>query len=555
MTFLSRLKDIDCYSIAPQIYLNGRKQKTSLLGFGLTIFTFICYFCIFVYFLAKMLDPSNVNVVTYTEYSTRYLSFNLTHENTYFAFGVEDPDTYDYFIDDSIYYLKALFKRGVRNEKTGVFEWNVTELEIEPCNINNFGEEYKSLFQKKPLNQMHCIKNMTEILEGHFSQDQYSFFMVQIFECKNTTENNNKCKPKDNIDKYLNGTFISILFESVSVDPKDYEHPGQPVVENIYTTFSKTFHKEIHIYLKIIDIISDKGIIFTSNKRQSVIQADSFQDMFTNIPKDSMCDITIKLSDKFEQMKRTYSKLQEVLANLGGFIKVISAVVYFISLAPIETVYEKSIINKLYTFSYKQNTTRQSNIFTKDSNHMNELKDTSCTRKELMNNYISSGSKVRDYIGTSKILPLELTDSIRKKITFEEKHKLFSKLKLSKTEIWLMKLCQGKYNSRKNVYLFNEGSFLFKEKMDLISLFRLFVGFELIKVLLFNQNQLTILNYEHKPILFFEPSKINNYQTQFQPVIKKDEVKKAYQKIREQYELDQSMKINKKIVDNSYLFY
>ena len=91
--------------------------------------------------------------------------------------------------------------------------------------------------------------------------------------------------------------------------------------------------------------------------------------------------------------------------------------------------------------------------------------------------------------------------------------------------------------------------------MDLISLFRLFVGFELIKVLLFNQNQLTILNYEHKPILFFEPSKINNYQTQFQPVIKKDEVKKAYQKIREQYELDQSMKINKKIVDNSYLFY
>ena len=227
-------------------------------------------------------------------------------------------------------------------------------------------------------------------------------------------------------------------------------------------------------------------------------------------------------------MKRTYSKLQEVLANLGGFIKVISAVVYFISLAPIETVYEKSIINKLYTFSYKQNTTRQSNIFTKDSNHMNELKDTSCTRKELMNNYISSGSKVRDYIGTSKILPLELTDSMRKKITFEEKHKIFSKLKLSKTEIWLMKLCQGKYNSRKNVYLFNEGSFLFKEKMDLISLFRLFVGFELIKVLLFNQNQLTILNYEHKPILFFEPSKINNYQTQFQPVIKKDEVKKAY---------------------------
>ena len=555
MTFISRLKDIDCYSVSPQIYLNGKKQKTTLLGFGLTIFTFTCYFGIFIYFLAKMLDPSNVNVVTYTEYSTRFLSFDLTNENTYFAFGVEDPETYNYFIDESIYYLKALFKKGVRNETTGEFEWNVTELEIEPCNINNFGEEYKTLFQKKPLDKMYCIKNMTAKLEGHFSQDQYSFFMVQIYECKNTTENNNKCKPKDNIDKYLNGTFISILFESVSVDPKDYEHPGQPVVENIYTTFSKTFHKEIHIYLKIIDIISDKGIFFTSNKKQSVIQADSFQDMFTNIPKDSMCDITIKLTDKFEQMKRTYSKIQEVLANLGGFIKVISGVVYFISLAPIETLYEKSIINKLYTFSYKQNTTRQSNVFTKESINMNDLKDTSCTRKDLMNNYMTSTSKVKDYIGTSKILPLELTDSMRRKLALEDKKKIFSKIKLSKSEIWLMKLCGEKYNSRKNVYLFNEGSFLFKEKMDLISLFRLFVSFELIKVLIFNQHQLTVLNYEHRPTLFFEASRINNFKNQYKPVIKKDEVKKAYQKIKEQYELEQSMKINQKIIDNSYLFY
>ena len=44
---------------------------------------------------------------------------------------------------------------------------------------------------------------MNETLQGHFSTGNYSYYFIQLFPCKNTTENNNHCKPREEIDIYL----------------------------------------------------------------------------------------------------------------------------------------------------------------------------------------------------------------------------------------------------------------------------------------------------------------------------------------------------------------
>ena len=43
-------------------------------------------------------------------------SINLTNNNFYVGFGLEHPETYNPFIDKSIYYAKAFFKEGKRYE-------------------------------------------------------------------------------------------------------------------------------------------------------------------------------------------------------------------------------------------------------------------------------------------------------------------------------------------------------------------------------------------------------------------------------------------------------
>ena len=119
----------------------------------------------------------------------------VTHENFYLAFALEDPNSYDPFINEGVYYLKAAFKRA--EMKGEQFEWEVVPLEVEKCNLNKFGKNYQSLYKNIDLDNYYCFKDINGFnLEGHFSYLQYSFFYIEFFPCVNKSdipeENNSK---------------------------------------------------------------------------------------------------------------------------------------------------------------------------------------------------------------------------------------------------------------------------------------------------------------------------------------------------------------------------
>ena len=51
----------------------------------------------------------------------------------FIGFTLENQETYDIFIDESIYYPKVYYKKAVRHVKN--WEWFVKELELEKCQI------------------------------------------------------------------------------------------------------------------------------------------------------------------------------------------------------------------------------------------------------------------------------------------------------------------------------------------------------------------------------------------------------------------------------------
>ena len=112
-------------------------------------------------------------------YSAEPPSIKVTNENFYGGFALEDPITYDVFIDEGIYIPKAYFKRAER--KGDKFDWQVKELELEPCKLEKFGSIYQNIFKAKNLKNNYCFKDMDFVLEGHFSYDMYSFFLHSIF--------------------------------------------------------------------------------------------------------------------------------------------------------------------------------------------------------------------------------------------------------------------------------------------------------------------------------------------------------------------------------------
>ena len=351
------LKTVDMFGKDPELYYKGNQKKTSWVGRIFSISFIIIYFIFFIYKLIRMLKKTDVSFYDTFTYAPEPPALKITKENFFAGFALEDPKTYDVFIDESIYIPKAYFKKGVN--KGDNFEWQVKEIELERCKLENFGSLYQEKFKTKPLHNLYCFKEMDFVLEGHFSYDIYSLFYIQFFPCVNTTEKKN-CKPLEVIDYYLKKTFISFQFQDIELTPNKYETPFRPRDTDLYTTIGKKIFKEIHAYFQLVDIQTDMDWIgfdeFENIKSEKYLKYD-YMEIMSNIMDDdifengdSFCDFTIKLSENVRTERRTYTKLIAILGNIGGLMEVVYTLFKMISSFSVNILYEISLVNNLFSF-------------------------------------------------------------------------------------------------------------------------------------------------------------------------------------------------------------
>ena len=330
--FCKLIRDYDKFGKEARLYYNGEEKKTTWFGNILSILYTLMYIFFLTYKLFRMLKKEDVSFYETNSYKEKPPSIQLSQNNFYGGFGLEIPDTYDPFIDETIYFPKAYFKQGIRNGEE--WNWTIKELELEKCNISKFGKFYQDKFNTNALNNLYCFKNMNETLYGHFSYDNYSLLFIQLYPCINTTENNNHCKSPDEIDHYLKGkgTFICMEFEDVELTPNNYSYPVRARNQDIYFTVGKILFKEVHIFYQIVEIETDLEIIgideWEKLKIQEFLKYHSNYQM-TNIIENNIyetgepfCDITIKLYDQSLIQRRPYTKLIAIWEDVGGFMEV-----------------------------------------------------------------------------------------------------------------------------------------------------------------------------------------------------------------------------------------
>ena len=244
------MKEIDMFGKEPEFYYKKSTKKTTWIGTILSFIFVLIYFGIFLYKCMRMLKKVDVTFYDTFIYAPLPPQVPITHDNFYIAFALQDPTTYDSFIDEGVYIPKAYFKRG--EIKDNAFEWKEVPLEIERCKREKFGNSYQEVFANVDLTNRYCLKDINNfILEGHFSYLLYSFFYIEFYPCVNTSTSKN-CKPLETIDYYLKNTFISFEIENIELTPKDYKHPTRPRNVDVCTTVGKKLFQEIHVFLKLL---------------------------------------------------------------------------------------------------------------------------------------------------------------------------------------------------------------------------------------------------------------------------------------------------------------
>ena len=143
--------NFDIYSSSPNFYFKNHDRINTCFGTFLTATYIIVSLTLFVYETITIIQRQNFKVYDSTIYGQEMPIIDLNSSSLYFAFGLEDPQSMNRFVDDSIYTTRIVFvdKAKINDELVTVYQEN---LDFERCNVNNFGEDYQHLFLEGELN-------------------------------------------------------------------------------------------------------------------------------------------------------------------------------------------------------------------------------------------------------------------------------------------------------------------------------------------------------------------------------------------------------------------
>ena len=352
------LLDFDIYSRRISFFYKNKEKIGSSLGIFLTILYAVISITLFLFYFIRTIRKDEVTASDSTIYPTAIPSIDINNNIFYLAFGLEHPTKFFRFIDEKIYHPEVLYVERYKESGQSVKKVE-TILNIERCDVTKFGGEYQNLFQEEDIYNSYCLKDFNLTLKGGFKFDKMSFIKINIYPCVNSTENNNHCKPQNEIDFYLTSGYFSILAKDIGLNPFNYSFPTLPLVQDLYTVIDKSFRTEFIIHFGITEIDTDIGLFTTNIKKDIYLKyINNFHNIFLVEDDDylsgkEILTAQIRLQDNIYFQKRSYAKMSQVFSTTGGYMQVISTIFALISLLTKKISLEKKLLNSLFNFNIK----------------------------------------------------------------------------------------------------------------------------------------------------------------------------------------------------------
>ena len=349
------LTDFDLFGKVPELYYKGKSKKASTFGIILTIIYIILYIAFLIYKLIRMFK--RVDVTFYDSYTFQGLpSIKLTNNEFYGGFGMGG------IIDERMYWLYVTYVS--KWKENGHWVNKTIPLQTEVCRLEWFGPAYQKLFADKPLNKYYCIKDVSGmVLEGYSNLERFSYFNVKYFPCVGQTADGRECYNDTVKAQFFRVNSVELLIQSNDLNPEDYKNPVIRREVDMNSPVFKDLFQLIYSYLQIINIETDEDItglnFFTDTiRRQQYTRYENsfliaspllFGDVFEK-PLRPIADVTLQLHAKVLTQKRQYTQLIDVLGDVGGLMEILFTVFNMISSIVTEVLYDKSLVNNLFSF-------------------------------------------------------------------------------------------------------------------------------------------------------------------------------------------------------------
>ena len=203
---------------------------------------------------------------------------------------------------------------------------------------------------------------MDVVIQGHTTLDAYSYFLVNFHPCVNGVNGRTNCYPQSITSQYLASTGVSVKMQDIELTPQKYNSPIQVRTRELTAPVMDSLYNNIQAYFHIISMETDNDIIgfegITNNKIEKYFKYDvtfminsiNDKDKLPSITGEPICNIQLQLTEQMITINRTYTKLIEVLGDVGGLMEFVFSFFKILSIFMTEALYEKSLVNSLFSF-------------------------------------------------------------------------------------------------------------------------------------------------------------------------------------------------------------
>ena len=282
---------------------------------------------------------------------------NITlSEDLIIAFGVLDQQ-YNKLIDPKLFDIHANYE--VTTIHNGIFSNVITKLEQTECNLTNLPEYrrhgYEHEFFSNSLDRYYCFKqtvNKDKItLGGNFGSSFYGVMSFRVSRCNNQTNNNN-CYSNEIINDKIKLAWFEVFFLDHFIDINNFEQPIQTYSNSFYTTIEPKFTKSYWASFNGINMFSDHGILFETNNTFSAVkfEKDKFDVAENEGGLGDFIEFGLISSANNEVYYRSYLKIQDICAVIGGLLNGLNIVFGFVFGFIGQKLYNIELINNIFSF-------------------------------------------------------------------------------------------------------------------------------------------------------------------------------------------------------------
>lgn len=324
--FADALTSIDTFGINFNFHVNGSDKLKTGSGATITIIYVIILVGLFMGFGIDLYERKKPKVSLNTD-AKEHSVIKLSNKNFTYAFRLEN--IYGQKMDDkSKVYQEVGYLHYISDNGT----WKLMFLESLPvtnCSDLSYTTE-KEKYYNISLRDWNCINFDNLTFGGNWDGNFVYGLIIYTKQCTNNTDT--ICSSKEEIKKYISledepsALFYSDLSLEVYPRMQEIDSPLISKFVNRYEMLNLGLYKRKVQTYKITNMINDVGWFLPEIKNEDPIvssdfvQSDfSFKSLWTN---DILYTQFIYLGRKVDTYNRSYVKIQEVFASIGGFSKI-----------------------------------------------------------------------------------------------------------------------------------------------------------------------------------------------------------------------------------------